>query len=420
MEDTNRISVRFLGEFQLEVRGRSLTEEINRSKKMANLLAYLIYHRDSIISQGDLIRALWPDSRRIDPVTSLKTLIYRTRKLLQEYGFPKGSRSAIHVKNSTFRWWPQLPCEIDLVHFNALYDRCMAIPQDSSELPTQETLGLFQEAFTLYGGHFLMDYTYEPWVVPVQERYRRTYRALTARYLKLLMRAGEYESAVKTSRAALRLEPYDNFFHEALLRALAKLNRHQEAIIHYNQMSELYFRELGITPPGRINRLYGEIHNTAKTNESNLDEIMNELIDSNGEVGAFYCEYELFKRICKLYSRDSTRTGSSLMIALLSVNSTNSEPLPANTLTKIMRQLQSAIQKTIRKSDVLSRYSQSQFIMLLPVMACEDGELVTSRIISRFNRDHPHKNFEIVPSVRPLDFPNGDQGMQELLELRRL
>ena len=27
MEDTNRISVRFLGEFQLEVRGRSLTEE---------------------------------------------------------------------------------------------------------------------------------------------------------------------------------------------------------------------------------------------------------------------------------------------------------------------------------------------------------------------------------------------------------
>ena len=94
MEDTNRISVRFLGEFQLEVRGRSLTEEINRSKKMANLLAYLIYHRDSIISQEDLIRALWPDSRRIDPVTSLKTLIYRTRKLLQEYGFPKGSRSA--------------------------------------------------------------------------------------------------------------------------------------------------------------------------------------------------------------------------------------------------------------------------------------------------------------------------------------
>ena len=83
---TVSVTVSMLGGFCLEVGGQVLTDQINRSLKLWNVLCYLILHRDRDVTQSELMELLWPEDNSSNPVNALKTLLYRVRALLE----PKG------------------------------------------------------------------------------------------------------------------------------------------------------------------------------------------------------------------------------------------------------------------------------------------------------------------------------------------
>ena len=49
-----------------------------------------------------------------------------------------------------------------------------------------------------------------------------------------------------------------------------------------------------------------------------------------------------------------------------------------------MNRLGEVIKGSLRTGDVVSRYSRSQYVILLFSCSCEDGELVAERIVRRF------------------------------------
>ncbi len=79
---SKELRISMLGRFELQVDDTVINDGINRSRKMWNLLAYIVSHRDKLISQQEFINALWGDESGQNPVNALKTLLYRIRLLL--------------------------------------------------------------------------------------------------------------------------------------------------------------------------------------------------------------------------------------------------------------------------------------------------------------------------------------------------
>lgn len=83
----------------------------------------------------------------------------------------------------------------------------------------------------------------------------------------------------------------------------------------------------------------------------------------------------------------------------------NKKELAKRSLDRAMENLQEQIRTNLRKGDVASRCSVSQFILLLPQANYENSCMVCRRIIKAFSRQYPHSPAQLHFSVQPLE-PN--------------
>ena len=91
----DELNIQMLGSFTLKLGNRELQDTDTRSKKVWVLLAYLILHRDQVVTQSKLIDLLWgsePDST--NPENALRITMHRARGLLEQLS-PDGGRNMI-------------------------------------------------------------------------------------------------------------------------------------------------------------------------------------------------------------------------------------------------------------------------------------------------------------------------------------
>ena len=79
------LQIQVLGKFTLRYGETVISDEDDRSRKVWAVLAYLIYHREKIISQQELVDLCWgEDTRSSDPHNALKSVIHRIRATLDK------------------------------------------------------------------------------------------------------------------------------------------------------------------------------------------------------------------------------------------------------------------------------------------------------------------------------------------------
>ena len=78
------------------------------------------------------------------------------------------------------------------------------------------------------------------------------------------------------------------------------------------------------------------------------------------------CEYDFFRILYQAKARAIVRSGDAVHIALLSMIDKNGEQLSSRSMEKAMENLQELIRTNLRKGDIASRCSISQFILMLP------------------------------------------------------
>ena len=78
------LQVRMLGGFTVEKNGQSVGDNNNRMRKVWLLLAYLIYSRNTGVSQENYLNLLQGagNEETADPNGRLKAMLYRVRTLL--------------------------------------------------------------------------------------------------------------------------------------------------------------------------------------------------------------------------------------------------------------------------------------------------------------------------------------------------
>ena len=110
----------------------------------------------------------------------------------------------------------------------------------------------------------------------------------------------------------------------------------------------------------------------------------------------------MFKHIYHMVARSAERAGNNVVLLLLTLTKPSGGVLPKDLNVTAMLKLKSAISRALRKGDVFSRYSKSQYILMLSVRQFSDVEIITERLQKCFAAEQPPKGVRLQPKAREL------------------
>ena len=388
------LHITLLGPISLQTQTSRISENDNRTKKIWQLLSYLICQRGHVVSQQKLIELLWgeePNSNH--PENALRITFHRLRSLLNQL-WPSAGRELILHKDNGYTWNGACPLTLDCEVFETL----LAQQQEEDD----RRLAALEEALALYQGDFLEKQSSETWVIPIAAHFHNQYIQAAMEAAKLLSQKGRHQDAVAICQKAILSEPYHEPLHQLLIQEFTALGNSKQASEVYHNLCTRLFDDFGIRPSEETQQVYRSAAHALSEKSLAMDEVLEHLQEHSPESGAMCCDYDYFKVLCFAQSRSFARSGQIAHILLLSVTSGNEIPLTRSTQGRIMKQLGEQIRTNLRRGDVYSQCSVSQYIVLLPQANYENSCMVCRRIIGAFHRRHPHVTAKINYMVQPL------------------
>ncbi|WRS26448.1 BTAD domain-containing putative transcriptional regulator [Oscillospiraceae bacterium MB08-C2-2] len=391
------IRVRMLGEFSVMVGETVIKDTASRTRRLWNLVEYLVAYRRTTLSIDEIIGALWPENDIENPANALKNLVYRIRSTFASRGV-LFAKEMIVFNRGSYRWNNELPCQVDTELFETACKQA-----EQAGLGPQQQLALCLEAISLYKGNFLPESSFESWVVPLASYYRSMYFKCVYKALELLTSTGEFGQVELICKKALLVDQFEEPVHQYLIVSLIRQGQQAQAMEHYNTATELFYRELGVTPSEAMRQLYKDIAAQVQLPRIDLTTIKQELRESEGASGAYYCEYEIFKRICRIEARSAARSGQAAFLTLITLDTLQEAYPDSSQQGRAMAELYEVLQEGLRKGDVFSRVSVSQYLALLPTVSERNCRLVTTRISERFKRKGWEEELQLRMQIQPLE-----------------
>lgn len=259
-----------LGGLRLAIGPRTLTQDENRAQKLWSVLCYLLLHRDRSVPQSELIDLFWPEEDRANPTSALKTLLHRTRAMLESL-FPDGPSPILSGRGS-YAWNPEVPCRVDAEEFEGLCIRSL-----DETLGREQRRELCRQAEQLYQGDLLPRLSTQLWVVSLATHYHTRYVELVKRYAALLEEDQSFPQMEQVCARACELDPLDEELQVLLIRSLLRQGKSTAALSRYEAATDLLYRNLGVRPSQALRDLYREIMDVEKGLETDLEVIQSQL-----------------------------------------------------------------------------------------------------------------------------------------------
>ncbi len=261
-----RLQVHVFGKLRLSF-GASTVESFP-TRRVEELLGFLLINRNARHSREKLIDVLWPDVPLSNGRASLSTTLWRLGAVFQKVDLPlqdyvRSGRDWITFETSK-------PIVIDADEFA----RHIALADGAADLGTREHA--LRQAIALYQGVFC-DGIYAEWCLLERERLERCYLRALGQLMSLLIERGDYQEAVDRGRAILQLDPLREEVHRALMRCYWRMGRRAEGVRQFMSCARLLQRELQILPmPETIDLYRGMV-------EDKLGELQRTDLAFNGE-----------------------------------------------------------------------------------------------------------------------------------------
>ena len=357
------------GKFTLTYGDRSVSETDNRSRKIWRLIKYIAANRPRHISQDELISLLGTADNN-DAFSSLKTMLHRARNLLKELEL-EGGACLILQDNGHYYWNCDFPQVNDEDRFKALVTR--AVNATSRE----DCFEIQYEAIRMYGG-FYMDKAFDD--IPVLSDRTRRYHSMAIKFFDMvttfLYEKELYRKIIKMSEYAISIDPYQELFHYQLIRSCIAISDHAAAERYYFRVNELFMGKFRVNPSDRIRSLYRYIAVQKYETRDCLKQVRDDLLASNRENTAIYCEYDTFRLICNaLYSINCKRGYDSLRLIMFSVSPKSEASLPAEGhVSAAMKSLYRILGSYLMPVELYSRYSINQYTAIIDTARHESCE----------------------------------------------
>lgn len=128
----------------------------------------------------------------------------------------------------------------------------------------------------------------------------------------------------------------------------------------------------------------------------------------DNSAGAFQVGFGDFQKIYDFIARCVDRKSQAVQTMLLTLEPKEAAFLPSDVLEKGMNTLERAIVTSLRAVDVSTRYSSSQYIVILMDANGEGGQIVADRIIRKFYEIYPGRDIVLTQDTQEM-VPAGTQ-----------
>lgn len=354
----------------------------NSTTKVLKLLQILLHYSGvrGGISRNQLLEELYGSEEISDAANNLRVTVHRLRKMLADTVLPE--YEYIQIENGIYRWNSPMKTWIDAIEFSE------SVKAGEAETNEAERYRLFKKACLLYRGEFLPELSSEDWAIINSVTYKKQYAAALCEVWDYLKYVQNYEEMLELSQEAVRIYPFDEW-QVMKMEALMGLERYKKAMDFYEETSRIFFEELGISPSGRIMKLFEEMSAKMTDRYQTADEIADCLKEEEKEKGAFYLNFPSFRDSYRLLRRIFERNGqSACLMAIMLVDSKGKPAEGTQRQEELSRKLRNAIQKSLSRGDSFTRYSPSWFLILLIGTNKENCKLIFNRILNNFAIGH--------------------------------
>jgi len=400
------LHIKTLGDFDICCGNESLLEETKRSYKLYKLLQYFITFRNKKLLSEVIIENLWQDQESNDPKNMLRTQIFRLRKMIKKYLPTDADESkyfCINFANGYYCFETGELVVLDFVQFEELINQAM----EKENEDVDKAIKLYEEAFYLYRGPYLSVNSYEVWLVPIRNHYRRLYIKSLLKLIELYKQKDEYNKIIELCEKAIIIEPYEESIHICLMEAMLKLGQIKSAMSHYEYISSLLSKELGVKSSPGLKEIYKKIQSYYdEQGETDLNSIKNKLEEGPVE-GALFCDLDYFKFLFNVEKRRSTRNENIGYMSLITLKGDNKDARKSDGLSKNTKVMLDVLEKTLRKGDVYTSWNDNQMIVMLTNAKKEGLKTIENRIKSYYYKVTKNYSDDISIKFTPLSSDNG-------------
>lgn len=354
-----------------------MDSEMIRSEMIVKLLSFLIVHRDRSLTVNELADVLWQEDETDNPAGALKNLMYRLRTTLKKYF---GDGKFILTSLGAYAWNPEYPVTVDAEEFEKYCEEAQKVKN------TEKAIACYEKAIALYQGDFLAKYASVNWIVPLTTYYHSLFLSIVKKVAKLYRETKQYEKMEKICAYALRYDNIDEKLHCYLIESFIYQNKLELAKDYYERAEKLLYNTLGVRESAKLREVHKGLMQMQKmTDAVEINEVNEDMAEEEPE-GAFICGYPIFREIYRLESRRIARLGISEYVLLITISmkkqakSVDNEQYNKYHIKKAMECLGNALKESLRIGDVAARYSNTQYIVLLPTLDYEDSIMIASRI----------------------------------------
>ncbi|NYE45384.1 DNA-binding SARP family transcriptional activator [Spinactinospora alkalitolerans] len=215
--------------------------------RLRQVLALFLARENQTVTRDAVISEMWGESPPRTAVATVQTYVYQLRRgaLYAEELITRPGGYVLIVPEGA----------LDLHHFEALAAEGETLLRRGR---TREAAGRLGQALDLWKGEPLSDTpkgpTLSAYAAALQERRRQ----VLMQRINADMLCGDDYRVIGELRMLIQADPYNEWYHEQLIKALFRSGRRWDALQSYQELERLLSDELDLPPSDRLRRLYAE------------------------------------------------------------------------------------------------------------------------------------------------------------------
>jgi DNA-binding SARP family transcriptional activator len=259
------LSIRCLGPIEIRRDGVLVPPSSFERKSALTLLRILILAGGAPVHRDLLVERLWPDAPDRGGANRLHGVVHALRAAIEphfaahEFRFIRNSGPLYHFDTSS-------GAQVDLFTFREKVARIRRALRTTRTVGP-ETVADLEDAIALYGGALFADDPCADWCAIERDALQEQFLCAVQDLAVARVAATELDRAAEAIRMGLRVDPFREDLHCALIENLMRLGRRAEALAQYRECLRLLHDELGAEPLPETRRLGERVHRSIATPE---------------------------------------------------------------------------------------------------------------------------------------------------------
>ena len=381
-----KIYVQMLGRFSLTVGDKILDLGNNSKANFLKLTEIVMLRGFGGVSKRDLIDGIFGHKALLDENNSLNNLLHQARTQLKKAGMP--GKKIIDGKRGVYA--PEIHADYEYVlDVQEFEDICIKAKNEKKE---EKKLSLYRKAFAVYKGELLPEFATDYWVILESVRLKRLYDDVIDFLGKHYKNKEEYEELFELYDKANKIYP-DNGWQIEMIDALILRKDYKTAYELYTKCAHYYQDELEVPIPEALRSCYDRLSDNVRVVTDDIRQIQANIVRKDEKLksemgakklGAYLCPFTSFIDVYHVLRRNLERRGSSIFMMLCTLVDYEGKPIhnqdKLNARAEILEQ---SLSEGLRKGDVYTKYSPSQYLILLIGTKREDCAIIYQRISRR-------------------------------------